>query len=54
MTRSTMSLFCGVKVSDANTGLRLFTRTVMEKFLDTSGEGFSYEINMLLETKENY
>lgn len=52
MTRSTMNIFCGVKVSDANTGLRLFTRTVMEKFLDTSGERFSYEINMLLETKE--
>lgn len=52
MTRSTMSLFCGVKVSDANTGLRLFTKTVMTKFLHTAGDRFQYEINMLLETKQ--
>ncbi|MBQ8427712.1 MAG: bifunctional glycosyltransferase family 2/GtrA family protein, partial [Clostridia bacterium] len=51
-TRATMALFCGVKVSDANTGLRLFPRTVMEKFLTTAGDRFQYEINMLLETKE--
>lgn len=52
MTRSTMALFCGVKVSDANTGLRLFPKPVMAKFLDTAGDRFQYEINMLLETKD--
>lgn len=52
MTRSTMSMFCGVKVSDANTGLRLFPKPVMVKFLNTAGDRFQYEINMLLETKE--
>ena len=52
MTRSTMSMFCGVKVSDANTGLRLFPKPVMAKFLNTAGDRFQYEINMLLETKE--
>ncbi|MBP3631085.1 MAG: bifunctional glycosyltransferase family 2/GtrA family protein [Clostridia bacterium] len=52
MTRSTMALFCGVKVSDANTGLRLFPKPIMVKFLDTAGDRFQYEINMLLETKD--
>ena len=52
MTRSTMAMFCGVKVSDANTGLRLFPKPIMAKFLDTAGDRFQYEINMLLETKD--
>ena len=49
-TRSVLKLFVGVKVSDTQTGLRGLSKEVMIKFLETSGERFSYETNQLIET----
>ncbi|MCM1125278.1 MAG: bifunctional glycosyltransferase family 2/GtrA family protein [Lachnospiraceae bacterium] len=51
ITRIVLSGLCGVNVTDTQTGLRGFTRKSMESFLDTGGERFEYETNMLIETK---
>ncbi len=47
------SLFCGMKISDTQTGLRAMGNSIIPKFIDVKGERFDYETNMLLETK-NY
>lgn len=52
MTRHVMGLLCGIHISDTQTGLRGFSRTLMAEFLDTKGERFEYEMNMLLDAKE--
>lgn len=43
---------CDVSVSDTQTGLRGFSPELMRIFLQTKGERFEWETNMLLETKE--
>jgi len=50
-TRIFMRLFCGVGVTDTQTGLRGIPSGFMKKLLTTDGEGFDFETNMLLETK---
>lgn len=52
MTRGTMKALCGIKVSDTQTGLRGFSRPLMEKFMRIPGERFEYEMHMLIETKQ--
>lgn len=41
--------FCGIKISDTQTGLRAFPREYMPLLCETSGERFEYETNVLLE-----
>lgn len=45
-------LAMGIKLSDTQTGLRAFPRTILEDMLEIGGERFEYETNMLLELKE--
>lgn len=45
-------VFCGLKVSDTQTGLRVFPRGIIKKMLEISGERFEYETNMLLACKQ--
>jgi len=45
--------FCGIKITDTQTGLRAFPREYMQLLLDTSGERFEYETNVLLEMHRN-
>lgn len=52
MTRAVLSFFCGVKVSDTQTGLRGLSASTASKMLSISGERFEYETNMLIETKK--
>lgn len=50
ITRNVFKLFVGLKIADSQTGLRGFSRILMEDFLDTKGERFEYENNMLIDT----
>lgn len=52
MTRNVMRLFCGLRISDTQTGLRGFSKEILIHFLDISGERYEYETNVLLETRE--
>lgn len=52
LTSSVFRLFCGLKVSDTQTGLRVFPRSIIPKMTEISGERFEYETNMLLECKQ--
>lgn len=52
LTSSVFRLFCGLKVSDTQTGLRVFPRGIIQKMIEISGERFEYETNMLLECKQ--
>ena len=45
-------VFCGLKVSDTQTGLRVFPRSIIKQMLDIAGERFEYETNMLLSCKQ--
>ncbi len=49
MTAFVFRAFCGIKISDTQTGLRAFPRKYMELLLSTEGERFEYETNVLLE-----
>lgn len=52
MTCKVLKMFCGITLSDTQTGLRGISRSLMRKFLTVNGERFEYEMNMILETKE--
>ena len=52
ITRNVMRLFCGLRISDTQTGLRGFSKEILIHFLDVSGERYEYETNVLLETRE--
>ena len=51
ITRAFMRLFCGVGVTDTQTGLRGIPAKFMAELLNTAGEGYDFETGMLLETK---
>ncbi len=44
--------FCGVKVSDTQTGLRAIPKAFMQELMNVAGERFEFETNMLIQTKE--
>lgn len=44
--------FCGLKISDTQTGLRAIPRKYIPLLLETAGDRFEYETNMLLEMKQ--
>ncbi len=52
LTKHVMRLFCNLKISDTQTGLRGFSRHILSAFLTSKGERYEYETNMLLDTKE--
>ncbi len=52
ITCGVMSAFCGVRVSDTQTGLRAVPASFMKRLLNVSGERFEFETNMLLDTAE--
>ncbi len=47
-------VFCGIKISDTQTGLRAFPRDHMKLLIDADGERFEYETNVLLEMHRNH
>lgn len=50
-TSLVFKLFCGMTVSDTQTGLRAVPRETLETFLGIAGDRFEYETNMLLAMK---
>ena len=52
ITCGVFRLFCGMKISDTQTGLRASPATAMDTMLLIHGDRFEYETNMLLALKE--
>ena len=52
-TSLVFKLFCGMVISDTQTGLRAIPRDAVEVFNSVSGDRFEYETNMLLAMKTN-
>ncbi|MBQ8215449.1 MAG: bifunctional glycosyltransferase family 2/GtrA family protein [Clostridia bacterium] len=51
ITSLVFKLFCGMKLSDTQTGLRAFPMDVLPQMLKTRGERYEYETQMLLDFK---
>lgn len=51
-TRAVFKIFCGMELSDTQTGLRAIPRQAAEAFCQVPGDRFEYETNMLLAMKE--
>lgn len=51
LTSLVFRIFCGMKVSDTQTGLRAFPIDILPKMLETAGERYEYETRMLLDFK---
>ncbi len=52
-TSLVFKIFCGMTISDTQTGLRAIPRDVLETLVNVSGDRFEYETNMLLAFKDN-
>lgn len=53
LTKKVISVFGGVNIEDTQTGLRALSTENMRRFMKTSGEGYEFEMNMLMDAKEN-
>ena len=51
VTRCVFRLACGIRITDTQTGLRAIPAQYLPLMLETSGERYEYETNMLLEMK---
>lgn len=49
ITKFVFKAFCGIKISDTQTGLRAIPFKYLKDMIETEGERFEYETNMLLE-----
>lgn len=54
ITKRIFKLFCGLKISDTQTGLRVIPADYMKELITVNGERFEFETNMLLENKGRY
>jgi putative flippase GtrA len=52
LTRGIFGTFVGIKITDTQSGLRAFGRKNMETFLQTAGERYEYETNILIDCKQ--
>lgn len=52
-TSLVFKIFCGMNISDTQTGLRAIPRDALEVLVNISGDRFEYETNMLLAFKDN-
>ncbi|MGN0167654.1 MAG: glycosyltransferase [Acetatifactor sp.] len=52
ITRTVLKFFCGISVTDSQTGLRGYSTELVRRFMRTKGEGFEYETYMLLDAAE--
>ena len=53
ITSAVFKFFCGMKISDTQTGLRAIPRDALEILVTVKGNRFEYETNMLLSMKGN-
>jgi len=51
-TSLVFKIFCGMVISDTQTGLRALPRQALETLVNVSGDRFEYETNMLLAFKQ--
>ena len=51
LTRNIFKIFIGINITDTQSGLRGFSPKLMETFLNTEGERYEYETNMLIDCK---
>ena len=49
ITSTVFRLFCGIKISDTQTGLRAIPYEYLPQMLEVSGDRYEYETNMLLQ-----
>ena len=54
ITSFVFKILVGMNLSDTQTGLRAIPRQRMQQFLETEGERFEYETNMLLDMKSKH
>lgn len=54
LTSIIFRLFCGLKISDTQTGLRAIPTEYLDEFIDVKGSRYEYETNMLLEMKKSH
>ena len=52
-TSLVFKIFCGMTISDTQTGLRALPRDALETLVNVAGDRFEYETNMLLAFKTN-
>lgn len=52
LTRNICKYLLGLDISDTQTGLRVIPKILMKKCLETPGERFEYETNMLIESQK--
>lgn len=52
MTRFVTKVFCGINVTDTQTGLRVFPITLLPFMIDIKGNRYEYEMNMLLRARD--
>lgn len=53
MTRNVFKFLCGVSVADTQTGLRAIPSHYLKTLMNVSGERFEFEMNMLIDSKQN-
>ena len=53
ITSAVFKIFCGMVISDTQTGLRAIPRKALKVLVTVKGDRFEYETNMLLALKEN-
>lgn len=51
ITRGVFRLACGIRITDTQTGLRAIPAQYLPLMIETAGERYEYETNMLLEMK---
>lgn len=52
LTSIVLKIFCGISLSDTQTGLRGLTKDAIIAMLESSGERYEYEMNMIIEAPE--
>lgn len=53
LTKTVFRFFCGIRISDTQTGLRAIPAQYIQQMTEFAGERFEYETNVLLEMKAN-
>ncbi len=53
ITSAVFKIFCGMNISDTQTGLRAIPANALSVFVKVGGDRFEYETNMLLSMKEH-
>lgn len=53
ITKTVFRIFCGIKISDTQTGLRVFPAYTVPYLVNYYGERYEYETDMLLEMKRD-